>query len=327
MQDCPIPHIKKDEVLVKVIACGICKTDVDMYKGKAGAGKVSLPIILGHEFSGVVVRVGSYVTGIHIGAHVSVNPLKSCGKCKYCKKGMPQFCKKRIVYGTNKDGGMAEYCAVDYRQIYILENSMSFAESTLAEPLGCCIHAIDKLRNGLCGIKQVVVIGGGTLGTLLLQILINNRVEKIVVIEPNKIKQKRAMAIGATSAVSPYDSDIIASMNINGMDWVDAVFDCVCSKNTLNLACSIVRRCGEIILVGIPEISVSNTIDSFNIFRKEIVITGSCLNANCHGLALSYLSSGYINSKCIIEKIIPFREIISMYEQYDSYNGKIVVML
>lgn len=319
------PTIQDNEVLIEVKACGICKTDVDMYKNKIGAGRVMLPIIPGHEFSGIVVGVGASVEGINRGERVSVNPVVSCGKCKYCLRGMRQFCKNRIVYGTNKNGGMSELCAVNHKQVYPFDSRLSYEDASLAEPLGCCLHAITKVSRGINNVEQVIIIGGGTLGMLLLQVLIYKGVKKIVVVEPKEAKRGKAVILGASASVPPDKDEIKETLRCFDMEWIDVVFDCVGSSDTINLACEVVGRCGEVILIGIPDASETNKINVFDVFRKEVLFTGSCLNSDLHSTALSFLTSGTINTKLIIEKSIPLSDVVSVFNEYDLYNGKVFV--
>ena len=325
VNEMPLPTIHDNEVLLRVKACGLCKTDVDMFRMKTGAGRVSLPIIPGHEFSGIVDRIGASVKGLRCGDRVSIDPLESCGECHFCLRGMKQFCKKRVVYGTNRNGGMAEFCTVNYKQVYSIRSDLSFENATLAEPLGCCLHAIAKVNMDISKVEQVLIIGGGTMGVLLLQVLKHKGVKKIIVVEPNEYKRNRAISLGADASVFPNIDSIVNALECNNMNWVDVVFDCVSSTETIRLSCKFVRRCGEVILVGIPDAFQTNAIDLFNVFRKEVMLTGSCLNSYWHSTALAYLNSNIIKAEFVIEKTLPIQEIISVYNEFDLFHGKVIV--
>lgn len=325
LSNIPIPKIENDEVLVKVQACGICATDIDMYHGKPEAGKQKFPVVIGHEFSGIVYSVGENVENIKINERVSIDPNMGCGECVYCKRNLPQFCKSRTMYGFNKNGGLAEYCVVKAKQIYELDNYLSFKDATFAEPLGCCIHAFEKCL--INSPKQIAIIGGGTLGTLLLQLVLKKTsTTKILVVEPNEEKQKRAMKMGATYSMSPSTENCDLELKKHGFDWIDLVFDCVGSSQSIAFSCENVSRGGQVILVGIPKIEHNSNILAFDIFRKEIIITGSSLNPNCHKKALMYLKDKIIDASVLYDEVLPIEESLDVIKNYNPNLYKQIVV-
>ena len=139
-----IPAIGPEDVLIQVKACGVCGTDVHIFEGDKGAADVTPPTILGHEFSGVVVQTGSAVTACKAGDRVCVDPNRPCGCCTACRSGINHFCTHMTGYGTTVDGGFAEYCAVDQRQVYLLGQNTSFAQG---DKLGYHIHDVGSIHN------------------------------------------------------------------------------------------------------------------------------------------------------------------------------------
>lgn len=115
----PVPC--SDEVLLKVMACGVCGTDVHIFHGDAGAAPTPAGTVLGHEFSGIVESVGRNVTAVKPGDKVCVDPNKLCGECDYCRGGMGHFCERITGIGTTVNGGFAEYCTVPVSQVYKFE--------------------------------------------------------------------------------------------------------------------------------------------------------------------------------------------------------------
>ncbi len=160
------PVAGPDEVLIKVMACGICGTDVHIFCGDGGCFPTPPQTILGHEFSGVVEAVGADVKGIKPGERVCVDPNKLCGECEYCKNGIGHFCESMTGIGTGVNGGFAEYCAVPQSQVYKIGDNTTFEAAAMTEPLSCCVHGID-----MCEIKPgdtVTIIGGGMIGMIML---------------------------------------------------------------------------------------------------------------------------------------------------------------
>ena len=112
-----MPSVGPEDVLIQIRACGVCGTDVHIYEGDKGAAEVTPPTIPGHEFSGIVVETGEAVSSVRPGDRVCVDPNCYCGKCGFCRQGVPHFCEHMIGYGTTVNGGFAEYCAVRESQV------------------------------------------------------------------------------------------------------------------------------------------------------------------------------------------------------------------
>ena len=163
-----IPEIGRNDVLVRVHACGICGTDVHIFCGDEGAAPTPENTVLGHEFAGEVVKVGAGVKSVTAGDKVCVDPNKLCGSCEFCRRGIGHFCTDITGIGTTVDGGFAEYCAVPASQVYKVADSSSFEQAAMTEPVSCCLHGIE-LCNIKCG-DTVMVIGCGMIGLIMLQL-------------------------------------------------------------------------------------------------------------------------------------------------------------
>ncbi len=124
--DYPTPVPGDGEVLIRVKACGVCGTDLHIFSGAQGATDCNPPVILGHELSGIVTSVGSAVTRVKPGDHVTVNPNISCEACAQCRRGNPHFCDNMTATGVNHDGGFAEYCKVLEKQVFVIPDSVPF---------------------------------------------------------------------------------------------------------------------------------------------------------------------------------------------------------
>lgn len=173
MEEIDVPQISDREVLIKVKACGICGSDISYYYGHSpldtpnGKG----PLVLGHEFSGDVVEMGSEVKRLGllgVGDRVTCNPVQPCNSCVYCKKGMFNLCKQSRVPGVSVNGALAEYVKVDYTNVFKLGNAVSYEYGAMTEPLACATHGITTLDIELG--DTVVVIGPGAIGLMMVQL-------------------------------------------------------------------------------------------------------------------------------------------------------------
>ena len=167
----PTPEISESEVLIKVESCGICATDVKKYTGLSTS---KFPIILGHEFSGPIVKVGANVKKFEKGDRVSANPDTPCFHCKYCLQGKFNLCTDLSVigYGTEEitpiDGAFAQYVKVPEWNLIKLEDSIDYNDATYIEPLACVIRSF---MQGQVGINdKVVILGEGRIGLLHAQL-------------------------------------------------------------------------------------------------------------------------------------------------------------
>lgn len=135
------PVARPGELLVRVLAAGICGSDRHMYKGEYPTAR---PVTLGHEFCGIVKEVGDDVTGFAGGELVTVDPNIACGRCYACTRGRPNLCEGLIAIGVTRDGGFADYVAVPCAQAFTLPADLNPVHGAFCEPLACCLHAIDK---------------------------------------------------------------------------------------------------------------------------------------------------------------------------------------
>ena len=208
------PAVGRRDVLINVKACGVCGTDVHIYEGDKGAADVTPPTILGHEFAGVVEAVGSDVSGFKPGDRVCIDPNHPCGCCEPCRDGINHYCEHMTGYGTTVNGGFAEYCSVDMQQVYKLGDHTSFEQGAMTEPVACCLHGID-----MCNIKPgstVVVIGGGMIGLLMMQLAKNAGATKVVLLEPVEGKREVALKLGADLAIDSIHEDVPARLKQEG---------------------------------------------------------------------------------------------------------------
>lgn len=299
------PKVKEDSILIRVLACGICGTDVHVFKG-INKGKPN--IIRGHEFVGEVLEIGERVDDIKVGDIVVVDPNIPCMKCHQCRNGRIHLCKNLTAIGVDMDGGFAEYCLVPSKQAYKLPTNIEPIVGALAEPLACAIHGIDRL-----GIKEgedVLIIGGGALGLILTQLVINAGASKVFVSEPYKEKRDLALGFGASRVIDPINEDIFKVVKEETSNkGVDIVIEAVGSGKTILQAINLVSDGGKVLFFGVAPEDVLIEVSPFEVYRRELTLMGSFVNPFTMDRAVSLISNRRINLYPLISEIIPLKEI------------------
>ena len=287
----PKPGIK--ECLIKVLACGICGTDRHIYHGEYPSAK---PVILGHEFGGVIEEVGPS-SKFKVGQVVSVDPNIVCGTCPDCIAERTAFCPELTALGVNINGGLAEYVLTPDSQIYPVKADLNPLHLAFIEPLACSIRGLD-LAN-LKGGEKVAVLGGGVIGLLVVQLAKLAGASEIVLITRQKFRRDVALKIGATRVIDPNGEDV--NTVVTNMD---VVFECAGAVETFKQAQNISRRGGSVIVLGLTASDVTLEVNPFNIVVNELRIQGSFLNPLTQGRAAELVESGKLNLDILISKVV-----------------------
>lgn len=303
-----LPEPGEGQVLVKVSACGVCGTDVHIYHGGKGSAEVVPPVILGHEFSGHIVKLGSGVTGLEEGQLITVDPNIYCGKCRPCRQGQKQMCHHMRAVGVNMDGGFADYCLVPYAQCVPVPEGTDPELAALAEPLACCLHGIDRV--GIRPGENVLVIGGGTIGQIMLRLARLAGAAKVVLSEPVEIRRELAVRLGADAAIDPLHEDLPRRLSeLLSRDGADVVIECVGNPRTSAQAIDAAAGCGRVMLFGVPNPDAVLQTKMHPIFQKELTIMGSFVNPDTHSRAVALLSSGQLKLKELITHRFPVSQL------------------
>jgi 2-desacetyl-2-hydroxyethyl bacteriochlorophyllide A dehydrogenase len=287
------PKPGSKECLVKVLACGICGTDRHIYHGQYPSTK---PVILGHEFGGVIEEVGPD-SKFKVGQIVSVDPNIVCGECIDCKAGRTAFCPGLTALGVNINGGLAEYVLTPERQIYPVRNDLNPLHLAFIEPLACSIRGVD-LAN-LKGGERVAILGGGVIGLLVVQLAKLAGASEIVLITRQKFRRDVALKIGATRVIDPNSEDVNTSVKN-----MDVTFECAGAVETFKQSQNITRRGGSVIVLGLTASDATLEINPFNVVVNELRIQGSFLNPLTQGRAAELVESGKLNLDILISKVV-----------------------
>jgi L-iditol 2-dehydrogenase len=268
-----IPLLGEKEVLIKVKICGVCGSDVHSYKGKHPF--VHPPIVLGHEFSGVIHQIGTRVNSFSPGDRVIVEPNIVCGKCYNCLHGRYNICTNLKVVGcVGYDGAFAEYVAVSEKKVLRLPGNISFEKAALVEPVAVAVHAVRKAKQKINDV--VVILGAGTIGLLVMQVAKLAGAGKVIVTDVLDYRLKKAGELGADRLVNPASQDLIKIIQEKyGRNEVDLIYDCVGIEETISQAIQIARKGIRIMVIGVPEERIE--VDLSLIQDRELEIVGSLM--------------------------------------------------
>lgn len=309
---------KPGYIKVKVKWCGICGSDLHEYimgpisvpvdKPHVVTGKVA-PLILGHEFSGEVVEVGSDVTDFAKGERVTINPFIGCGKCLMCRTNRQLSCDNVSLYGLMDDGAFAEYINVPADHAVKLPDGMSYEVAALVEPMAVGVHAV-RTGNVLVG-QTVSVTGGGPIGLCTMMVAKAAGASQVICIEPAKIRKEYAEKLGATTVLNPKEVDVVAEVKklTNGMG-VDVAIDCV-GGPTIPTSVKLARNGGRVVVVGIGEEAVPFNFNDILYSEKTILgIHGYTGYFSEFIPAVDLIASGKVNAEPLITGRIKLDDII-----------------
>lgn len=324
VQGFELRKLNKGEVLLKVHACGVCGTDIHIYEGTEGSVTVYPPVILGHEFSGEVCEVADGVVDIRIGDRVCVDPNIVCGKCYFCRHGKVHLCERLTAIGVTVHGGFAEYCIAPENRVYKLPDNISYEEGALSEPVACCLHGCDlsEITPG----HVVLIIGGGTIGLIMLQLAKISGAAKLIVSESVKEKRNLALTLGADVVVDPIKENFDKAIQEHNYDGVDVAIECVGMKQTMEQAIQATRRGGTVMMFGLTPPDCEIPVKPFDVFRRELTLKSSFINPFTQARAVELLGSGRMRVKELISEIVPLDNIIDAFEKENFRKaGKIIV--
>ena len=270
MQEIPIPDIGSLDILVRVKAAGICRSDMHY---RAGVSPVHpLPLTLGHEVAGVVEATGSAVSRIKTGDRVCLHYLATCGECRYCFRGNEQFCTSGSMIGKYRDGGYAEYIAVPARTAFVLPEAIPFAQAAIMMcSSATALHALIKanIQPG----DSVAVFGIGGLGMSAIQLAPVLGALKVLAVDIDDGKLKMAAALGAVPIDNRQGRAVDAIMKATDGQGVNAAIEVIGLPATIRQAVDSIAPLGTIVLVGLGDQTV--TIDPYvDLIGKEAAVVG-----------------------------------------------------
>ena len=250
LRDVPIPTIREDEVLIRVKAAGVCGTDVHIHDWDAWAqGRCRPPFTVGHEFAGVVERIGGLVTDVKVGDRVTAEGHIVCGHCHLCRTGNAHVCPATKIIGVDRDGAFADYIAMPASNVWQLDPAIPFAVGGIHDPMGNAFHT--ALHGTDLPGATVLVTGCGPIGIFAVGIAKAAGASAIIASDVNPTRLALARRMGATAAVTPAEAAEAVRAATHGLG-VDVVLEMSGVPAAIHQAFALVRVGGRVQMLGIP---------------------------------------------------------------------------
>ena len=324
VEDVPTPEIGPEDVLIRVKACSICGSDVHGMDGSTG--RRIPPIIMGHEASGVIDKTGSNVRNFKPGDRVTFDSTIYCGKCYYCFNGKINLCDNRRVLGVSsseyrQNGAFAEYVAVPQHVLYRIPDTVSFERAAMVEPLSIALHALN--RTSLKLNDNVVVVGAGMIGLLIIQLLINAGCGKVIAVDIDPDKLQLAKKFGAFAGIKADGGNVAEEIyNITKNRGAEVVG----ISSTLDIAVKCLKKGGLATIVG--NLSPVVELPLQLVVTREITLNGSCASAGEYERCLDMIAGGAVDIDTFISAVAPLEEGAAWFKRlYDKEPGLMKVIL
>ena len=316
----PEPEFGDDDVLIRVRACGICGSDVHGYDGSSG--RRIPPLVMGHEASGVVEKVGRNVSAFAVGDRVTFDSTVYCGKCWFCRRGQVNLCDNRNVLGVStgeyrRHGAFAEYIAVPQHIVYKLPDSFPFEYAALIESVSIAMHAVR--RTPITVGDTAVVVGTGMIGLLVVQALKVAGCGRVIAVDIDDFKLEQALKLGADEGLNSKKVDIGAEVAARTEGrGADLAMEVVGATASVQSAVAAVRKGGSITLVGNLAQKIELPLQA--IVTREITLYGSCSSCLEYPACIDLMASGKIKVDPLITARVPLEEGPAWFERLYSHE-------
>ena len=316
IEEVPEPVLEKDEVLIKVRYCGICGSDLHVFKEGARVG-------FGHEFSGDIIAMGSEVKGWRIGERVAVDPLASCGECFWCQRAEPGLCEQYFIALVEYKGAYATYAKAKYHQLHKLPRGLGYEEGAIIEPTTCALHAIKV--GGMQKGDVVAVLGLGPIGQLVARVAKAKGAKAVYASEISQVRLE--MARGAVDEVidAKVTNPVDRILELTDGRGPDVVFECAGTVATTQQSVALVRKGGTVVIVAICFETVELPVSNINL--RGLTVKGSmCFSPGEYATALKLIRNKKIDVAPLLKRRMPLAKINEAFEMaLRGEGGKILI--
>jgi len=329
LKEVPVPQISGGEVLIKIKYCGICGSDWGAYIGKYADEAALLPLVIGHEFYGVVAEKGDNVPdSIVVGDRVSVDICLPCGTCYNCRHGEPLLCgnfRQIGIHTAETSGGYSEYVKVPWQNIYKVPAEVTDHQAAFIEPVTACLNASEKM--GITIGSSFVVVGAG-LGIIHAALAKLRGAAPVIVVDTNNDRLEMAKKMAADYVINAADKDCVEEVKrLTGGVGADFVLEAVGTVKTYEMAFRMARRGGKMEAFGICGDDDYASLRPVEFVLQEKKISGSCAGiGNNWQQAITLLRYKRIDPTPLISMVVPLEETEITLKELQE-NKKLVKVL
>lgn len=305
------PSCGPEDVVVQVSMCGICGTDLHIYRDEYMS---TFPLIPGHEFGGRVVEVGGNVkTGVKVGDRVAVDPNLYCGYCDFCRMEQSNHCRNLEVVGVTRTGAFAEYVTVPAKACYAVPDSLDDNQMAFIEPLACIVYGMQRLRIPPAG--KVALFGAGPIGLLLLQAMRHGGASDIVVVEKQQDRLDLAAQLGATTTLvaGPEQDEQLTDIAPHGYD---VVVDATGVPPVIERGFNYLRPRGQYLMFGVAPMGASINLRPYDVFRNDWQIIGSFALCYTFQQSIAWLETGVVDVRPLVSHTQGLESFPDLFQQF-----------
>lgn len=324
MREDPIPVPGDGEVLVQMMAAGVCGSDFHNFDG--GNPNATYPRISGHENAGIVVQAGRDVTNLRVGDHVVLDLTHTCGQCYQCRLGRKNVCRNVKVRGASMDGGWREYVALPANEAYPIDKSVPWEVAALVEPFAIGAHCTKRGR--VTKGDTVFVLGAGTIGSTIVQMCKIRGASMVISADVDPENLERSRRYGADHVIDCRSEDVVARVReITGGEGVTVAFDSACYPGSLTLCLTpgILMNAGRMVTLGF--VTKPESITQAMINQRELDVIGSRMSAFQFEPTIERIEKGELITDGVANAFIPFEEIGRVFQQMDHPDRSIKKMV
>ena len=318
-EETDIPQIMDNEVLVKIKAVGICGSDISYYYGHSPLGTADGkgPLVIGHEMSGEVVKVGFIPENMGLfkpGDRVTLNPVMQCNACTNCLNGQFNVCSYMSVLGVTVGGGFAQYCKANYTHVYKLPDSVSYVEGALAEPLACAAYAVKQADIGLG--QTTVIFGPGGIGLMMAQLAKSVGAGKVILVGRRDFPLEQGLKLGvdhvinsADKASPHYAGDIAAKVKELSGSLAERCIVATSNMEALQGALEVTGNGSTVVYFGLPGPKDELKVNVLEAINKDRTIKFSWLAPNTWDTVLKAIATQKVSLDNIVTHKFPLAEV------------------
>ena len=309
------PSCPPRSVVVDVVACGLCGTDLHILQGEFAP---TLPVVPGHEFAGTIVEIGSQVTELSVGDRVAVDPSLYCYECRMCRAGKNNLCERWAAIGVTTSGGAAEYAVAPVANCVRLPDHVRTEDAALIEPLSCAVRGYDVLRSQMA--SRVLIYGSGTMGLMMLQLGKLTGASSIEVVDLNAERLETARKLGVSAVAGSADE-------LDRPEGWDVVIDATGNEKAIQDGLGRVAKGGTFLQFGVSDYSARVTIEPYRIYNQEITITGSMAVLHSFERAADLFATGVLDPGIFISDRVPLDDYAGALDQFKAGKGRKIQVL